>query len=368
MPVSRANNLDFVRTLLALGVLSYHSFQVIRIDYPQIPWVPSFIAISGYLITESMYRSAGYAHFAWKRLLRVGPAFLLSLALVAALGASVTDALSAWIFMGLRPTSSNLPLWSLSLEEVLYASLAVWFALGIYRTPRRAVIGLCTMAAAAVLASAFVPLIVVPLLYVAVAFMSGSFLYVFRDRISWSVPGGAGSLAAAIWLRNSHLVDTPLYTAIIGPLIAYAMITLALHTRPIFARFKATIGDPSLGIYVFHFPILVFLNGHSVTGLALYPAVLISTLFLALVSWHAVEKFALSERMKSLWLSPSATSAQVPEFGPAPPPAAFAARRLDQPSARRSRYTALGCQIFDRWRMAAAALLRRKRPAAGRRR
>lgn len=312
MALAPKNNLDFTRTLLALGVLSYHSFQVIGFDYPQLPWVPAFIAISGYLITESMYRSAGYLHFAWKRLLRVGPAFLISLGLVAALGASVTGALSDWLFMGLQPTHANPPLWSLSLEEALYASLATWFALGIYRTQRRAMFGLATIYLLVALGSLFVPAIVVPLFYVATAFVSGSFLFIAKDRIGWSLPAALLCLAGALYLRNSHWVDSIAYTFLIGPLIAYALITLAFHAPPVFARYKATIGDPSLGIYVYHFPILMWLSTHGVAGLALYPATLIPTIALALLSWHAVEKHALSQRMKSLWLVNSSQPASLP--------------------------------------------------------
>jgi peptidoglycan/LPS O-acetylase OafA/YrhL len=58
---------------------------------------------------------------------------------------------------------------------------------------------------------------------------------------------------------------------------------------------KASTGDPSLGIYVFHFPILTWLKAHGVAGFPLYPATLFLTVTLALVSWHAVEKRALSK-------------------------------------------------------------------------
>jgi peptidoglycan/LPS O-acetylase OafA/YrhL len=296
------NNLDFIRTLLALGVLSYHTFQVIGIDYPQLPWVLSFIAISGFLITDSMYRSAGYMHFAWKRILRVGPAFLLSLVLVAALGGSVPGALLDWLSLGYRPTNANPPLWSLSVEEVLYFSLAVWFALGMYKTPGRAMWGLCAIYFLASFASGFVPAAAVPIFYVTVAFVCGSFLYTAKDLIPWTVAGGLICLAAAMWLRNYSTVTGVTFALFIGPLVAYAMVTMAFHTPPIFARYKALIGDPSLGIYVYHFPVLMWLKGHGVLGFALYPATLALTVALALVSWHAVEKLALSKRMKSLWL------------------------------------------------------------------
>jgi peptidoglycan/LPS O-acetylase OafA/YrhL len=303
MELAPKNNLDFIRTLLALGVLSFHTLQTIGINYPQLPWVPAFIAISGYLITESMYRSAGYLHFAWKRLLRVGPAFVISLILVAVLGASVPGALLDWLSLGYRPSNANPPLWSLSLEEILYFCLAVWFALGMFKTPRRAMWGLCAIYFLAAFTSGFVPAIVAPLFHVTVCFVSGSFLYIARDRIPWSVPGALICLAAVVWLRNWPIVEGATYTLLIGPLIAYSLMTMALHTPPVFARYKVTVGDPSLGIYVYHFPILTSLKAHGVSGYALYPATLFLTVTLALISWHAVEKLALSKRMKSLWIA-----------------------------------------------------------------
>jgi peptidoglycan/LPS O-acetylase OafA/YrhL len=302
--VAPKNNLDFIRTLLALGVLSFHTFQTIGISYPQLPWVPSFIAISGYLITDSMYRSSGYLHFAWKRVLRVGPAFLLSLILVAALGGSVPGALLDWLSLGYRPSNANPPLWTLSLEEILYFFLAVWFALGMYKTPQRAMCGLCTIYFLATFASGFVPSVAVPLFEVTVSFVSGSFLYIVRDRIRWSVAGGLICLAVVVWLRNWPMVNAVTFTLLIGPLTAYALMTMALHTPPLFARYKTLIGDPSLGIYVYHFPILTWLKAHGVSGFALYPATLFLTVTLALLSWHAVEKLALNERIKSFWLAP----------------------------------------------------------------
>jgi peptidoglycan/LPS O-acetylase OafA/YrhL len=301
MPIPANNNLDFIRTVLALGVLAFHTLQTAGISYPQLPWVPAFISISGYLITDSMFRSASYGHFAWKRLLRIGPAFILSLGLVAISGGSVQGALTDWIFMGLRAGGGNGPLWSLSLEEALYVALAVCFALGMYRTRRRALSGLCLIYLSAIAAIEFIPDAATPIISVVLSFASGSFLYLVRDLIPWSRVGAVACLGIVLWLRNAPISGEPRYAILIGPPIAYLLLTLALHVKPVFAKYKSWIGDPSLGIYVYHCPILLWLHDQGIRGAWLFPCTLALAVLLALMSWHAVEKRALGWRE---WVGP----------------------------------------------------------------
>jgi peptidoglycan/LPS O-acetylase OafA/YrhL len=291
-----SDNLTFIRSLLALGVVAFHVFGVIGISYWQFPWVPGFIAISGYVITQSMSSSRGYAHFAWKRLLRVGPTFLLSLALVALLGGSVYGALSDWlsILLNLAHTGTNEPLWSLSLEEMLYFSLAVMFSAGIYRNPNKATETLIALFVLAPVAVNFLPTAQAPIAPVTTAFACGSLLYVKKDHINWSTLAGSLCLAVAITLRNSRLhLDTTTYALLVAPPLAYGLITLAVHSKPVFATYKDVVGDPSLGIYVYHWPIMIWLQNQGLNDLGLVAATLCLTMLLAFFSWHAIEKRAL---------------------------------------------------------------------------
>lgn len=305
MIIPPRNNLDFIRTLLALGVFSFHAGQFTGMEYPQLPWVPAFIAISGYLITDSMFRSDGYLHFAWKRVLRIGPAFALSFVLVFATGGSLWGGLIDWVCVSLCSRFVNPPLWSLSLEEITYALLACCFAFGMYRSPRTALLWLLLIYASIVVITDYLPFEATPMVSVILSFISGSALYLVRDRVIWSPILALVCLAAVMWMRNTPFAGNQAYSLCIGPPMAYALLTLGLRVRPIFARYKQLIGDPSLGIYVYHFPILIWLyEQRGLKDAELYFTALGLTLCTALLSWHLVEKRALRLRnaMLTSWI------------------------------------------------------------------
>lgn len=300
--MTETNNLTFIRTLLATGVVAFHTLSWVKVYFIQFPWVPAFIAISGYLITASMERSRGYGHFAWKRLLRIGPAFFLSLGLVSVLGGSMQNALIDWVskLVGISSGafSGNPPLWSLSIEEVLYFSLAVLFAMGVYKRRTLTVGILLALYIGGLSLKPLFPSLQGVLIMVSVCFIGGSLLYVVRDSIKWTFTGGMFCLVAAVWVRNAEQSEI-VYTSIIGLPLAYGLIYFAFHSRPIFASYKQRVGDPSLGIYVYHFPIMNWFVTHGVNDAKLFGVTFLATFVLALISWHVIEKKVL--RMKDVW-------------------------------------------------------------------
>lgn len=241
-----------------------------------------------------MMRSRGYLHFAWKRFLRIFPAFILSLLLVYVLGGSVYGALVDWVslFAGVPSTEVNPPLWSLSVEEVLYASLAVLFAFGVYATRLRAFSVLISLVILSVCLSRYFNSYQLRFYQVALCFICGSLLYLFRDKIWWSTGGGFFCLGLSYVLRNLGLNEI-LYSSVIGLPVAYGVVSIAFYSRPLFASFKEKVGDPCFGIYIYHYPILLSFYSLGVSGFWLLLCTLIVTLIAALLSWHLIEKRAL---------------------------------------------------------------------------
>lgn len=253
--------------------MGFHLFPSVRVF--AFPFVGGFIAISGYLITDSMARSRGYGHFAWKRLLRVGPGFVASLLFGAFFGFSIVGTLHCWATFGLwdHPKVNGV-FWSLSVEEVLYALLALMFAVGVYR--RAPAFILAALYAAFFMLPHSQSAAVMRVLEIPPYFLAGSFLYVLRARTPWRW-----------WLGVLGLVYPFLPLPAIGlcPLaVAYGLISLGLYSRPVLGWWTKRIGDPSYGVYVYHLPVV------SVLGPAGIPVAIV----VAVTSWHVVEKRALA--------------------------------------------------------------------------
>ena len=153
--------------------------------------MPALIAIAGFRIIDSTSRSAGYGHFTWKRLLRVGRGFVVSMLLVFTVGGGSAASLDSRLTMGIRPIGTNQPIWSLGLEAVLYGLLAIWLALGAYRTPTRAMFVLLAATSASAQGQDFL------IIRAALAFVCGSALYIPRDSIRWSPIAGTLCLLLA---------------------------------------------------------------------------------------------------------------------------------------------------------------------------
>jgi len=133
----RDNFVDYARLGLALSVCLYHTRATYHL-WPQgysVVWaVPAFLALSGWYVLHSYEWSATWREFIRKRVVRVVPAFVASLALVASM-VSVWPTLISYGSLGLiQPKGwTNIPVWSFSVEEVAYGLLAVLFVIGAYR-------------------------------------------------------------------------------------------------------------------------------------------------------------------------------------------------------------------------------------------
>jgi peptidoglycan/LPS O-acetylase OafA/YrhL len=290
--------------------------------------VKGFFVISGYLVVMSCERSASLRDYAAKRVRRIYPAYaaVVVLAFVAGWAASPAD--SAEYLRGgaryllanlafLNFLAPNLPgvfasnpctevngaLWTLKVEVMFYA-LVPLIALAGRRFGAWAVLGALyvlsvayTLALDAQAASSGRQIwlqlqrqLPGQLTY----FLVGAALYLHRDRVErrWAL---LLAIAAAAYLAQV-LVPVLLVRVVLEPLalgIAVVFAACGLRYLGNFARF----GDLSYGIYIIHFPLI-----QTAVAAGLYvrdpwlafTATTATTVALAFLCWHAVEKPFLS--------------------------------------------------------------------------
>ena len=335
------NNFDFIRFVAASFVLISHSYPLLgRSDEPFKAFVgyetggeiavAIFFVISGYLVTGSFLRSLSKGDYIKKRSLRLLPALCLVVVLSAFVLGPILSTLSlrdyvlhpqtwsylrncvldiAYHFPGVfaenpHPHTVNGSIWTLPVEAVMYI-LVLLLGWGGLITPTillSAMLGLALLQftlidyfdlSHVVLFQLF---LLAPSVKLGLFFLSGSLLYVLRDRLS------VRSDVACVMVLA--LVGT--FRTSIGPLIfqltlPYLTIWAAHANLKRLSRF-GRFGDFSYGIYLFAFPVqqvLVHTMGTLHVGLFALLTFLI-TLPLAVVSWYWVEKPALAWKTRPL--------------------------------------------------------------------
>jgi peptidoglycan/LPS O-acetylase OafA/YrhL len=299
--------------------------------------VISFFIISGFFISQSFDNSPSLLAFAVARILRVYPALMAVLLLTTlVIGPSFTR-LSAWQYFFNTETLSYVPrnlslkwlqyglpglfddnpypaaingsLWTLFYEVTCYALVALLGLLGVAKRSWIFGIFLALYLLAYLGAYTAAPLqafvIDHPLFgylqELSFPFVFGMLIYRSRKfllpRLSILMCAGAGAAAIAA----SH---TPFFREVLilfwGLLLFYIGY---LPLKPL--RSYNGLGDYSYGMYIYAFPceqIIVFL-WHGVSTMALTAVSFPITLALAVLSWHFVERPALSQKTNATaWL------------------------------------------------------------------
>lgn len=339
----RDNNLNLVRVMAASSVLVSHAYAVTGVIEPFAGVfgpnvghfaVVIFFAISGLLITRSFDRSPGLGHWIASRVLRMYPGLFVALMLAAfVLGPVVTTlpgksyfaSALTWRYvpsnLTLYEMQFNLPgvfernpypiavngsLWTLFYEVACYGGVLCAGIAGLLAAPRRLALGLVAyvIAHAGILAGA-------PhhgrwsqldnLADLSFPFVLGMAAYVWRDRIVLNRRTAAhvalcavGAVLLTSLLRGSaHL--TWYQTDICDGALAYLAIWFGYAVKNRLLAYNA-LGDYSYGIYIYAFPIQqtwVLLLPHQAWWQNVALA-LPTTAALAVVSWHLVERPALS--------------------------------------------------------------------------
>ncbi|MDI9890372.1 acyltransferase family protein [Microbacterium sp. IEGM 1404] len=319
-----SNSLNALRLGLALLVLIAHAWELGGYGLqtkPLGPWaVAGFFCISGYLIALSRARGRGVGEFFARRAVRIYPAFLVVLVVVAFAFAPAASA-----FLGAGPWSpsagalyvlrnaglwiaqptipgmlADIPypgvwngsLWTLAFEFACYVVTGLLGCLAVRWGARITVAlwaGAMTASVLSVLGLLPVPGTLATFATLLAFYLSGTLLFLGRDRVPVR-PGlimAAAAVVAAVAISGAP-------TAIAGPAMAYLVLSLGivLPLRRIGAR-----NDISYGIYIYAFPVqqmlALVLAERGVPVVVPLVLAIVVTVPLAWASWLFVERPAM---------------------------------------------------------------------------
>ncbi len=341
----RDNNFNLIRIFAALAVMVTHSFAIVTGTGQAEPLrnaygmtlgtiaVDVFFITSGFLITASLLNRKNIIEFVWARVLRIYPALWVMLLLtVLVLGPCMTSipahayftspkvyhylekcaTLVTGIVWGLpgvfvhNPYSGavNSSLWSMPYEIRMYAILALtWVGFKFMPTIRHRLFDL-TVVSSALLAGLYIlakyffghrpphfelhdDLIFPGLFFM---FFTGAALYVLKEKIIVS-----HRIAAVLALGLlAALINRDAFFAVYILTLAYLVLYLAYVPGGLIRNYNK-LGDYSYGMYIYAFPVqqtvVALIPGQSIVVTTLISMLI--TLFLAVLSWHYLERRAL---------------------------------------------------------------------------
>jgi peptidoglycan/LPS O-acetylase OafA/YrhL len=326
---TQTNNLTALRWLAALMVLYGHAFVFLGQHEPlflgMMPLGPLgvwiFFCISGYLIMQSWTHDPHLLRFMAKRALRIFPALTVCILLsILVLGPALTTLeLGAyfkspitwgyldniWLYITYQlpgvfatnkvPHAVNGSLWSLPVEYFMYLVVAIF---GLLKVPRWtwALLALAMIALSITWARVSPDMLVIYRTDVRQVVICGTYFVVgaafYRYQMARFFNLSSVGALTLLWLCLSASADF----FILGSWFILPFITLGFGLASGAWLSKLTRFDYSYGIYIYAFPVqqtLVYLYPQQTVGEHLLFAGLI-TILLAGLSWHLIEKRALS--------------------------------------------------------------------------
>lgn len=334
----RANSLNFVRLLMAVSVIVWHSFPLSGND---IEWAPlrqflgeigvdGFFAISGYLIVASWVRDPHVFRYLRARVLRIFPAFWVCLIVTAFVFATLVAGVfgiqnltyvlyNAGLYIvqeGIAGTPTGVPfegawngsLWTLWWEFCCYLGVMLLGLTGLLR--RKVVIPILFVLTLAVAVAATLGIIENAYLVFGsrfgLMFLAGALVWTYRDRIPVNAP--VALVAVAVLIGGLFLPNYRLVAAL--PVAYLVLVAGALLKSP---RLRLR-NDISYGVYIYAFPVqqVLAIWGATQLGVPLYAVLaILGTVPLAAASWFLIEKPAMRLKGKR------------PQVAPAQPASAF---------------------------------------------
>ncbi|MDR3388649.1 MAG: acyltransferase [Rudaea sp.] len=287
--------------------------------------VDIFFVISGFLVTSSYVHRAQLEIFLKSRALRVLPAYAACMALTAYLLGAVYSDLPLWDYWTSPATGNyaivnlqfgtdllwNLPgvfvhnpypavvngsIWTLPAEVRMYLWVAILGMLGVLRKRWLANCVFSTLFAVGLFRPDQLPLVPHPdFVRLAAFFLAGAFCYVNREWVPVN-----GWLLLVIFALALAVHRTATFPWALGALVTYASFWFAYCPN---FHFFNRLGDYSYGLYLWGFPIgqaVAHWFGVPTRPLLIFVLSLPLTLFCAMLSWHIVEKPALSLKNRTL--------------------------------------------------------------------
>jgi peptidoglycan/LPS O-acetylase OafA/YrhL len=274
-----------------------------------------FFVLSGFLVTQSWLRRPHVPDFLAARALRIYPALFAAVALSILLGGlsstlpwdrflsdPATLAFARHNAFGWRveyflpgafktnpfPDAVNGSLWTLPVELRLYVGVAILGVCGVLARRNVHAVTLAALVALFIVKPNWLPLPTrdKAVYELALLFVLGSFAYVWRDRIPLSLIVLIASCAAYVWIPEG-VVHRIWFAAF----MAYAVLVFAYHPRVRLPRLNRG-GDYSYGLYVYAFPVqqTIMFRAPGLTPVELFVQSVVTTLLLAAVSWHFLER------------------------------------------------------------------------------
>ncbi len=325
-----------MRMLAAMMVLASHAFAIATGDVTQEPlrlWlgvtpgtiaVDIFFIISGLLVTQSVVRHASAYTFARARFLRVWPGLIVAISLtVFALGPmftrlSLTDYATDWrtwryladnLFVVHRtswalpgvfadnplPDTINGSLWTLRYEVRAYGYLllAWWVAhkFGRDKCLEWLILAIAFVCMTSHLLALRTGSVESSNWRLYAMFATGGALYMFRSRVPLATPWGLLGLLAL----GASLASSTAFGYVYSLALPYVVVWLAYAPAGLLGNYSR-MGDYSYGTYIYAFPVQQAVA-------ALWPAVGVASMFgtslaitlvFAFLSWHLIEKPAMT--------------------------------------------------------------------------
>jgi peptidoglycan/LPS O-acetylase OafA/YrhL len=300
----RYPNLDILRLFFAFGVVTWHVSA--RTNSSQFPYpflaVPSFLAISGFVILKSWRSAESPLHFWIKRATRLLPAFFICFALILVIfgPAGLAGALATYYKVGTMNTmnSVNPPLWTLSAEETIYILFSFCAA---FINGRRLLIPV-TLAFAGYLYFAGCHAWNDRYLALIPAFLLG----LYACETNYRLPLGPivptiAACALSVWINAFHHDSLHPADTIAWALWTCCSIFATLELgRMAWQPLKKGITDISYGVYIYHYPILIAMLSLNLPTWTYYISVPALTCAFAYASARLLEQPAIRARKRIL--------------------------------------------------------------------